>query len=158
MQPESERPSSIVLRRARPEEAGVVAAITDAAYALYVPRLGGKPQPMTADYTEKIANHSVWLLLAGETPAGALTLEYEPDQLFIYSVAVHPDQQKKEYGRTLLAFAEQDARDHGYRGIRLFTNAIKVENIALYLRLGYIETGREEYRGTTLVHMAKTLD
>lgn len=158
MQPERDTSPSIVIRRARPEEAGVIAAITDAAYARYVPQLGRKPQPMTADYTEKIANHSVWLLFAGETPAGALTLEHEPDQLYVYSVAVCPDQQKKGYGRTLLALAEQEARDHGYRRIRLFTNAIMVENIALYLRLGYVETGREPYLGTTLVHMAKSLE
>ncbi len=153
-----QRQSQLSLRRAAPEEAGIVSAITDAAYARYMPILGRKPQPMTADYEEMIALHPVWLLCLDGQPAGVLALEYEPEQLYIYSVAVHPEHQKKGLGRYLLSFAERDAREHGYRRIRLYTNAIMRENIALYLRLGYVETGREPYLGSTLVHMAKQID
>jgi hypothetical protein len=32
------------------------------------------------------------------------------------------------------------------------------ENLALYRRLGYHETGREDYRGRVLVHLHKPLD
>ena len=41
--------------------------------------------------------------------------------------------------------------------IHLYTNDHMVENIALYRRLGYKETGRKPVGGTALVHMAKAL-
>ena len=157
MQTQSTAPRLAVIRRASLAEADVVAAITDAAYAKYVSRLGRKPLPMTADHQRVIAEHAVWLLdLDGET-VGALTLENEPEQLYIYSVAVSPRYQKQGYGRRLLLWAEEEARRLGYERIRLFTNALMAENIALYLRLGYVETGREPYLGSTLVHMEKQL-
>jgi ribosomal protein S18 acetylase RimI-like enzyme len=82
---------------------------------------------------------------------------YEPDQAFIYSVAIKPEYQKQGWGRHLLMWAEQEAQQAGYKLIRLYTNARMDENIALYRRLGYEETRREEYLGSTLVHMAKQL-
>jgi hypothetical protein len=33
-----------------------------------------------------------------------------------------------------------------------------VENIALYRRLGYRETGREPYLGSTILHMSKEVE
>ena len=146
------------IRRASPADAGVVAAITDAAYAKYIPWLGRKPQPMTADHRQLIVENSVWLLDLASQPVGALTLINEPEQLYIYSVAVDPAYQKRGFGRRLLDWAEQEAQRLGYGLIRLYTNAVMVENIALYLRLGYVETRREPYLlGSTLVHMAKRL-
>ena len=55
----------IVMRRASPNDADIVAALTDAAYATYISRLGRKPQPMTADYRHLATDHPVWLLYLG---------------------------------------------------------------------------------------------
>ncbi len=154
---QTDEAEEILIRRVLPEEAGVVSAITDAAYARYVPLIGRKPQPMTADYTQMIAENAVWLLQIGGQAAGVLVLVFEQEQTLIYSVALLPQHQKKGLGRRLLAWAEQAALEQGYRRIRLYTNALMVENIALYRRSGYQETGREAYLGTTLVHMAKDL-
>jgi ribosomal protein S18 acetylase RimI-like enzyme len=148
----------VVVRRALPEDIGMIIAITDAAYAKYVPRLGRKPQPMTTDYHHILASHPVWLLCVDDQPAGVLVLMHEPDALLIYSVAIHPDYQKRGFGRQLLAWGEQEARRSGYARIRLFTNVLMEENIALYKRLGYRETGREPFQGLTRVHLAKQVE
>jgi ribosomal protein S18 acetylase RimI-like enzyme len=148
---------SVALRRATPDDAETITALTDAAYAKYIPLIGRKPQPMTADYRQLIAEHHVWLLTKDSQPAGALVLMYQPEHVLIYSVAVAPPYQKQGWGRHLLTWAEAQARQAGYSLIRLYTNERMEANIALYRRLGYEETGREDHLGSTLVHMAKHL-
>ena len=147
----------IAIRKAAPGDAAIVASITDAAYAKYVPLMGRKPQPMTADYQQILAEHPVWLVWIDEHPAGVLVLMHEPDAMLIYSVAIAPAHQKSGLGRRLLAWAESEARRAGYAHIRLFTNALMEANIALYRRLGYVETGRESFHELTLVHMRKPI-
>ena len=146
------------IRRASPADAGTISRITDAAYAKYVPLMGRKPQPMEIDYHQVLAEHPVWILWLDDRPAGVLVLMREPEAMLIYSVAIDPAYQKRGLGRRLLAWAEQEARHAGYAQIRLYTNALMEANIALYTRLGYIETSRELYRGLTLVHMHKQIN
>jgi hypothetical protein len=45
----------------------------------------------------------------------------------------------------------------GLRRVRLYTNTLMVENIALYRRLGYRETGQEPFLGSTILHMSKEI-
>jgi len=146
-----------LIRRASPDDVETIAAITKAAYEKYIPILGRKPQPMTADYRQMIADHSVWLLEIEEKPAGLLVLMFLPDHVLIYSVAIHPSFQKQGLGKVLLAWSEDQARHAGLHLLRLYTNKRMVDNIALYTSLGYKETGREAYLGSILVHMAKRL-
>ena len=148
---------NITILRASPGDAAIVSSITDAAYARYVPLMGRKPQPMTADYRQLLAEHPIWLLRIDDRPAGVLVLMREPEAMLIYSVAIDPAYQKRGLGRRLLAWAEQEARQAGYSQIRLFTNALMEANIALYTRLGYTETRREPYGGLTVVHMRKSI-
>jgi GNAT superfamily N-acetyltransferase len=151
-------PGRTSLRLALPADAPAIAALTDAAYAKYIPLIGRKPQPMTADYAQMAAAHPIWLLYLDQELAGLLALEREPECLLIYSVVVRPELQGRGLGRYLLRLAEDEARAAGYGRIRLYTNERFTKNIELYLRLGYLETGREAYLGTELVHMAKQLD
>ncbi len=67
----------IVIRRASPHDADIVAALTDAAYAAYISRLGRKAQLMAADYRHLATEHPVWLLYLGDQPAGVLMLMCE---------------------------------------------------------------------------------
>jgi ribosomal protein S18 acetylase RimI-like enzyme len=145
----------LTLRRATPGDAQSVCEITDLAYTRYLPILGRKPQPMTADHQAMITEHKVWLLVQGEAVLAALELIEEPDCMLIYSVAVRPEHQRRGYGRKLLAWAEVEAARADLDRIRLYTNALMEDNIRLYCSLGYEETGREPCMGSTLVHMAK---
>jgi ribosomal protein S18 acetylase RimI-like enzyme len=151
-----DEPSS--LRRAQPEDGDAVAEITDAAYTKYLPLLGRPPQPMTADHRTMIQNDEVWLLEQGGEPIGVLELIGEPDCLLIYSVAILPEHQRRGHGRRLLDWAEREARRKGMRRVRLYTNTLMTENIALYRRLGYQEAGREPYLGSTILHMSKEIE
>jgi GNAT superfamily N-acetyltransferase len=149
---------SVVFRLAAPADLDVVNSITDAAYAHYVPRLGRKPQPMTTNYAPMIAAGQVWLLDIGVQPVGLIILTDKGDHLLIYSVALRPKYQGRGLGGRLLAFAEQQTRHAGYDRIRLYTNSLMTENIARYLHLGYVETGREPLNeSSSIVYMEKHL-
>jgi ribosomal protein S18 acetylase RimI-like enzyme len=69
-----------------------------------------------------------------------------------------PDYQHRGFGRRLLAWADQEAVQAGYSQIRLYTNALMEENIALYISLGYHETHREPFNDLFIVHLAKALE
>jgi ribosomal protein S18 acetylase RimI-like enzyme len=148
----------VVIRRAVPAEVNTVTAITDAAYEHYIPRLGRKPQPMVTDYNPMITNDEVWLLALDDQSVGVLVLLNKPDHLLIYNVAVSPLHQKRGFGRQLMSWAEQRAKQNGCHIVRLYTNALMTETIALYTQLGYVETERESYMGSTRVNMEKRLD
>ncbi len=150
--------SQNALLRALPTEAETIAALTDAAYTKYIPRLGRKPQPMTADYGQILAEHPVWLICVEGQPVGSIVLMAEPEAMLIYSIAVSPQYQQHGLGARLLSWAEGQAQEAGFKLIRLYTNEHMQENIEWYKRSGYVETRREAYLGSTLVHMAKKLD
>ena len=72
-------------------------------------------------------------------------------------IAVHPDRQGQSVGRRLIAFAEAEARRLGHTELRLYTHATMTENIALYRRLGFTETGRGAQAGYDRVFMTKRI-
>lgn len=145
------------IRRATVADAHDVERVTTEAYAPYVPILGRKPQPMTADAAQLIAEHPVWLLAIDGQPSGVLVLMEEPDALLVYSLAIVPAQQGRGHGGRLLAWAEEQARVSGLPRVRLYTNERMGQNVAWYTAHGYGETGRETYLDSTLVHMARVL-
>jgi len=144
-------------RLARPEDAGALRALVRAAYARYVPRLGREPAPMMDDYAARIAAGQAWILEEDGTPLGALILEDEPGALLLYNIAVAPESQGKGVGRRLIAFTEAEARRRGYALLRLYTNELMVENVAMYPRLGFTETHRGSEAGYRRVYFEKAL-
>jgi ribosomal protein S18 acetylase RimI-like enzyme len=146
-----------MIRPARPTEAGTVRDIVHAAYRHYMPRVGKPPGPMLDDYARRIANHQAWVLEESDRILGILILEEHDGRFVLDNIAVAPDAQGGGRGRTLIAFAEAEARRRGYRDICLYTHVLMTENQALYQRLGFIETGRATENGFDRVYMAKTL-
>lgn len=145
------------IRKASLDDVEAITALTDAAYTKYIPLIGRKPQPMTADYAKMVVENSIWLLIVEDQLAGVLVLVYEPENILIYSVAINPEYQKQGLGRRLLDWAEQQAVQAGYKSIRLYTNERFEANIVMYKHLGYQETSREPFLNSILVHMAKQL-
>jgi ribosomal protein S18 acetylase RimI-like enzyme len=88
---------------------------------------------------------------------GAIVLENRENYLYLGNLAVSPMHQGKGIGRRLLRFAEEEALRRGYFEIRLFTNEKMWENIAIYLKYGYKETGRKEENGFRRVYFTKIL-
>jgi ribosomal protein S18 acetylase RimI-like enzyme len=134
----------LVIRPATAADEAAVRACVDAAYAKYVARIGKKPGPMLDDFAALIARGVVFCGEAAGGLVGVLVLETKEDHLLLDNVALLPQAQGKGFGRQLLAFAERYAKEAGFGEIRLYTNEKMTENIALYPRLGYVETGRRE--------------
>jgi ribosomal protein S18 acetylase RimI-like enzyme len=145
-------------RRAVIADAPALNALARAAYAIYLPVIGREPQPMATDWQTLFASQEIWIVDGPAGPLASLALEVEPDHVVIWSVAVLPEHQRQGTGRRLLEFAEARSRELKRPEIRLFTNAKMVRNIALYQRLGYVETRREELPDRVIVHMGKRLD
>lgn len=143
------------IRPARPHEAPALTALVRAAYAHYVPRLGREPGPMGDDYAARIAAGQVWVLEEVDGIAGLLVLEDTPEGLLLDNIAAAIP--GRGVGRTLMDFAETEARRRGHARIWLYTHARMVENIVLYTRLGYAETHRAVQDGFDRVFMAKAL-
>jgi ribosomal protein S18 acetylase RimI-like enzyme len=145
------------IRQASLDDVEAIATLTSEAYSQYIPLIGRKPQPMTADYARMVAENSIWLLYIENQLAGVLVLIYEPHHVLIYSVAIKPEYQGQGLGRHLLAWAEQQAVQNGYKTLRLYTNERFEANIRLYKYLGYQETSKELFLNSTVVHLAKSL-
>src|SRR5205085_11913947 len=93
----------------------------------------------------------------GRMIAAIIVLVPQPDHLLLDNIAVQPDRQGQGLGRRLIAFAEAEVRRLGFAELRLYTHEKMVENIALYKRLGFVETGRGHQSGYDRVFMTKPL-
>jgi GNAT superfamily N-acetyltransferase len=122
-------------------------SVTEALIKGNVPRMGRMPLTMKADFAAAIRDDLIWVLIEDDWLLAVLHLRSRSDCLFIEDVAVRVDRQRRGIGKTLLAFAEEEALRRGYHEIRLCTNETMVENIALYQSLGYREIRRNLARG-----------
>ena len=140
----------------RPADAAdlpAVERIVRDAYTRYIARIGKPPGPMNDDYAALIRAHSVWV--TGNPVAGAIVLLPQDGHLLLDNVAVDPAAQGQGIGRALIEFAEAEARRRGYAELRLYTHETMTENIALYGRTGWEETGRAEQNGFARVFFRK---
>jgi GNAT superfamily N-acetyltransferase len=145
------------IRKARPDEAVALHHLVLDAYGHYVARIGKTPRPMREDYAARIAKDEVWVLEEAGAVVGLLVLEDDAEGFLLDNVAVAPAKQHKGYGRALIAFAEEEGRARGHSKIRLFTHYSMVENLSLYARLGYVETGRDPEGAFGRVFMERML-
>lgn len=147
------------MRRARPDEAEAVRALVESAFARHVAAVGRRPAPMDDDHAARIASGEQYVAdgAAPGTLAASIVLVDAADHLVVNNVAVAPAEQGRGRGRALLAFAEDEARRRGLPEVRLHTNAAMEDNIVMYPKLGYVETGRETQGGFHRVLFVKAL-
>ena len=141
------------LRAAVPDDAARLREIARAAYAKYVPRIGREPMPMGADYGAEIAAGRVVVVEVDGAVAAYIVAWAEPDAYYIHNIAVDPARQGLGLGRALIDAAVQATRRHRLGAIRLYTNAAMHENLALYARIGFVETRRASEDGFERVFM-----
>ena len=134
-----------------------IKALTNEAYAKWVPVIGRLPLPMQADYATALREHEFTLVELGGALVGLIETEDFPDHLYIVNVAVAEAFQGRGLGRRLVAHAEEKARAKGLREARLLTNALYLENIRLYERLGFEIYAREPFENGIAVRMRKAL-
>jgi ribosomal protein S18 acetylase RimI-like enzyme len=149
-------------RLAHASDAARVTDLVNRAYSRYIPIIGYEPMPMTCDYNVLTTEERVHLLVDdGDDDAllGLIVLYDEEDHIYIDNIAVEPTLQHSGYGRQMLDYALQTARDLGKPRVTLLTNAKMIYNIAFYTRYGFYETHRTEGKipGSQVVHMAYDL-
>ncbi|MDA2892643.1 GNAT family N-acetyltransferase [Mycolicibacterium sp. BiH015] len=148
-----------VIRTATDGDVADIERIVAAAYAPYVSRIGREPAPMTVDYLRAVSDTDhVHVLVKDDETVGVLVMVPESDHVFVDSVAVSGGHQGRGYGRALLEYAEQRARDLRLPRVRLYTNAAMTENLALYPHLGYRETRRGYEDGFHRVFFERSVD
>jgi ribosomal protein S18 acetylase RimI-like enzyme len=112
---------------------------------------------MIADYAQAVRDGRVWVAVDNRVLVGLAVLILQPDHLLLENIAVSPSAQGQGIGTRLLALAEDHARRHGMSEVRLYTNEAMTENLAYYLRRGYIETHRAEQDGFRRVFFRKVV-
>lgn len=147
-----------MIKPATPDDIPVIERIVAEAYRPYIARIGATPGPMRDDYTARVGQGVVHVLQESGAIHAVLVLIPEPGCLLLDNIAVLPAAQGKGYGRILMQYAEDVARSAGYSNIRLYTQEKMTENIAIYLRYGYVETHRAQELGLHRVFMTKTLN
>jgi ribosomal protein S18 acetylase RimI-like enzyme len=112
---------------------------------------------MTEDYEKVIRECRVTVAESSGTIAGAIVLAVTEEGFLLQNVAVAPTHHGKGLGRTLLEFAETEARREGFDSIHLYTHEKMTENLALYAKIGYVEYDRRFEQGFARVYMRKPL-
>lgn len=151
---------AISIRPAAAADLATVHAITERAYAVWLPVLGHPAQPVTDDHAPRIARGEVLLACRDDRVLGLIAVVPEADHDLIFNVAVDPDSARQGVGARLIVEAEDRARRSGKAAMTLYTNALMTRNIAWYRKLGYRETGRRPNPAIpqfTIVDMAKDL-
>ncbi len=147
----------MMVRLATAADVDAVTQLVNDAYVKYIARNGKVPGPMRGDYSALIGAERVHVLEDGNQILGVLVLIPETDIMLLDNIAVTPAAQGRGFGKILMQFADDRTRAAGLRAIRLYTQDIMVENIALYTRLSYVETHRGEENGLTRVFMTKVI-
>ncbi|WP_194094043.1 GNAT family N-acetyltransferase [Marivivens aquimaris] len=145
-----------MIRLAVPSDVAAITAIASASFAHYVPRIGQPPAPMVADYAELVSSGGAYVF-EDELILGYLVLEVLDDAMLLDIVAVSPEAQGRGVGKALMVFAENQTCAAGSSAIRLYTNALMHENVGLYGKIGYVETGRKTENGFDRIYMEKQL-
>ncbi|KAH8425128.1 GNAT family N-acetyltransferase [Aspergillus melleus] len=155
----SEHGLSII--KATPDHVPFIQSMVTAAYSKYIPRIGKPPAPMAANYYELLNTREIFVLerLEDHTIVGSIVLRADSDtnSVSINNLVVDPETQGKGYGRLLMNFAEDLAKERGYEAMTLFTNIKMYENLALYPKLGFVEIDRREEDGYERVFFRKDI-
>ena len=148
----------IRIRKATLNDLSDVQFCARTAYAKYIDRIGKEPAPINADFADQIARGFVDLALYRTRFAGYVVFYPDGNDLYLENVAVLPEFRGRGIGRALIKHVENAARKQELQAIRLYTNEAMTENLGMYPRLGYVETGRKTQDGFRRVFFRKVLD
>lgn len=89
---------------------------------------------------------------------GYLVLIVREDELFVENMAVDPDCRRQGLASKLLAFAHSLATQHNRARLRLYTNVVMQDAIALYQRTGWREIERRHEDGFDRIYFEIEVD
>ncbi|MFD4836271.1 GNAT family N-acetyltransferase [Achromobacter sp. NPDC058515] len=145
------------MRPATSDDVPAIERIVKEAYTHYIARIGATPGPLLDDYPARVAQGVAHVLESQDGIQGVIVLIPESGCMLLDNIAVSPLAQGKGYGREMMLWAEEVARQSGLSHIRLYTQEMMTENIAIYQRYGYVETHRATEIGLNRVFMKKSL-
>lgn len=140
------------IRPARPSDTAALTACIDAAYAIYQGRIADLPD-VSGAILQDIENNIVLVAEDKERLLGGMILVPAESHLHLANIVVDPAIKGRGVGRILLQRAEQECRRRGLPELRLATHINMPDNVALYVHLGWHQTGVEGNK----VLMAKNL-
>ena len=149
--------TKIKIRLATSDDLLEVASCARAAYSWYIERIGREPAPIIANFAEQIDLGQVYVAHFKLTFIGYAVFYSSAKHLHLENVAVAPSYMGQGVGKRLIEYAEQTARNKGLKAVELYTNETMTENLAMYPRLGYIETERKHQAGFNRVFFRKNI-
>lgn len=148
---------SLQIRMAHAGDLDEIQICARAAYLKYVVRMNQDPAPMHADFASQIAQGHVHVAQSGPIIAGYVVFHQEEDHICLENVAVLPALAGNGIGKRLIQYAERAAQQLSLTAIELYTNEAMTENLAMYPKLGYVETERKRQAGFSRVFFRKYL-
>jgi ribosomal protein S18 acetylase RimI-like enzyme len=160
--PQSSTPV-IDVRPATVADRAVVVKVLQRAFADYDGQLQPPPGALGETEASVRAHLKKWSIalafIAGE-PVGAMFIERKDGALFLSRVSVVPEKRGSGITARMVALAEVEARREGAHSLTLRVREVLAQNIALFQRLGFRETGRHGHESkpeTVMVDMRKEL-
>ena len=140
--------SDFSIRDAIASDVAAIEACVDAAYRMYVDRMGKPPAPMLDDYGELVGRGQVRVAVdVNDALLGLIVSWPEVDHLHVSNVVVDPSAQGQGVGAVMIADVEASARRQQLQELRLYTNVAMTENLTYYPRIGFEETHRKHQDG-----------
>jgi ribosomal protein S18 acetylase RimI-like enzyme len=159
-----------IISKATVDNVPHIKSMVDAAFSKYIDRIGKPPGPMAADYSHIVTTQDAFVLrdsnvVNGSKVVGFISLSLLPDSIStsntvsvnIDILVVDASAQGKGYGRRLMDYAENEARQKGISCLTVCTNVKMYENIGLYNKLGFVEVGRHNEEGYDRVFFRRDL-
>ena len=147
-----------MIRPAETKDEPAIRHCAEQAYARYIPEIGRKPAPMTADYAAQIAAGIVYVAMDEDASVQGFVVFYaQDDSVLLENVAVLPSAAGRGVGKSLINFCENAGRQLGMRAVHLYTNEKMTDNLSIYPRLGYVQVARRTEDGFKRVYFEKHL-
>jgi GNAT superfamily N-acetyltransferase len=87
------------------------------------------------------------IIAVAEGPVGCAFLQDNGTRIYCSKLAVDPGFRRRGILRTMLALADEFARERGREGLELQTRVELSENHVAFRRLGFVECGRTNHPG-----------
>jgi GNAT superfamily N-acetyltransferase len=139
-------------------DAEAIAAVLRAAFAdfepLYTPRAFAATTPTPEQLAGRFRDGPIWLAEQESQVLGTVSGVPRPNDLYVRSMAVHPDAQGRGIGVGLLRMVEDFAVLRGHGRLLLTTTPFLSRAIRLYQQAGFQRTGETgDLFGTPLIWM-----
>lgn len=153
----------IDVRLAAVADRAAVVKVLQRAFADYDGQL--QPPPGALGETEAsvrahLKKGSIALAFIAGEPVGAMFIERKGDALFVSRVSVVPEKRGSGITARMVVLAEEEARRQGIHALSLRVREVLAQNVALFQRLGFRETGRHGHEAkpeTIMIDMLKEL-